>query len=249
MNKELEEKLKYLKLKNLLNNFDRYMEELETSNMSAIGLLDRIIAEEYEYKKDKSLQQRLTSAKMPCRYSIETFPFNDQKHVDKKRLLNRYDSLDYIDKNKSLIFIGNTGSGKTGLATSFLMNAINQGYSGRFVSFFDLMEELYQSKADNSGKVVLSKYSKIDCLCIDDVGRMNLEKSQINLFYNLIQQRYKKKCTLITTHVGLKEWDSFIGDKHLTSAIVDRLIDGGHVIHLKDCKSLRKKPDIDSFIE
>ncbi|MEI6811050.1 MAG: ATP-binding protein [Candidatus Nomurabacteria bacterium] len=243
--KEIKEQLKYLHLANLSGRLDFYLQEAESKKLSHPKFLKQIIKDEYEHRVEKARKARITKAKIPVPYSIDTFPFEKEPHIDRARLLARYDSLDYITGPKSLIFVGAIGSGKTGLATGLLMNALANGYSGKFMIFADLMEELYRSQADESGKVIINKYSKIDCLLIDEVGRMPLEKKQIALFYNLIQQRHKKKCTIITTDLGLKEWDLFIEDKRMAAAIVDRLADGGHIIHLKNCKNLRPPPDID----
>jgi DNA replication protein DnaC len=243
--KKLKEDLKYLRLTNLQDNIETYLREAEEKKPSYLRFLKQIMADEYEHHKEKARKSRVSRARIPIPYGLDTFPFERQSHVDRARLMARHDSLDYITGPKCIIFIGQVGAGKTGLATSFLMNAIAHGYSGKFVTFAGLMEELYKSQADDSGKVVINKYSKVDCLCIDEVGRMPLDKKQVGLFYSLIQQRYKKKCTIITTDLGLKEWDKFIEDKHMAAAIVDRLVDGGHVIHLKNCTTLRGQPDID----
>jgi len=79
-----------------------------------------------------------------------------------------YDSFDYMTKKQNVLWMGKPGCGKTGLATGFLLQAIDRGYRGSFVSFPELVGELYASVADHSQAKVLRKYASYDCLLIED---------------------------------------------------------------------------------
>jgi len=152
-----------------------------------------------------------------------------------------YDSLDYMQNHQNIIWLGVTGCGKTGLATSFLMHAIEQGYSGRYVLFADLIAELYSSVADHSESRVLKKYLSFEILAIDEIGYVEVEPVQVGLFFTLMHQRHKKKPTLITSNLGFAEWGSFLKNDHLTAALIDRLTENSHVINMKGCVTLRPK--------
>jgi len=134
-----------------------------------------------------------------------------------------------------------TGIGKSGLATSFLIHAINQGYSGRYVLFAELLAQFYRSCADHSEAKLLSKYLSYDCLLIDEIGYVEVEAVQVGLFFTLMHKRHRKKPTLITSNLGLSEWGSFLKNAHLTAALIDRLTENSHVINMKQCISLRAK--------
>ena len=139
MNDELKNQLKYLRLTGLMENWDHYIKKTQKNNYSNIRFLKYIIAEEYNAKVEKSRKARLNRAHIPEHLVIETFPFIRQPKLNKKKILNIYDSMGYMSKKRNIIMIGPTGIGKTGLATSFLINAINQGYKGRFINFNDLV--------------------------------------------------------------------------------------------------------------
>ena len=140
-----------------------------------------------------------------------------------------------------MIWIGTTGTGKTGLATAFLIQAINQGCSGRFVLFPELIEMLYQSVADHSQGNVITKFASYDCLLIDEIGYVEVEPVQVGLFFTLMNKRHKKKTTLITSNLGFQQWTSFLKNNPLTAALIDRLTENSHVINMKNCVSLRPK--------
>lgn len=244
VNKTNEEMLKYLKLDVLSMEWLKIIDEAEKKEKSYERFLLEILKKEYIYRVEIARNNRINRAKIPNSFVLETYPFEEQPQLNKKRLLQRYDSLDYLKNHRNLIFVGPSGTGKTGLASSILRQALNNEYSGRFIEFTSLMEELLNSLADQSSKRVIKKYSIYDCLLIDDLSFLELEKAEIGLFYSLIQKRYKSKCTIITTSLGFSKWNEIFDNKQLTDALIGRLSDNGHIINLKKCKSIRGEPDV-----
>ncbi|MBM3841340.1 MAG: hypothetical protein FJ398_26000 [Verrucomicrobia bacterium] len=119
--------------------------------------------------------------------------------------------------------------------------ALDRGHRGYFISFPELVAKLYASLADHSQDKLLRKFSSYDCLVIDEVGYAEVEPTQVGLFFTLMQKRHKTKTTLITSNLGFSEWGSFLKNKHLASALFDRLSATTHVFNMKDCVSLRPK--------
>lgn len=241
MDNELKSKLIFLHLKNLIENWDHYMTVAQKSNFSHTRLLKYIVEEEYKIKKEKSRKARLRRTKLPEHLVIETFPFDKQPKLNKKKIIELYDSFDYMTRKRNLIFIGPTGTGKTGLAISFLIQAINRGFNGRFILFPDLIEMLYKSVADRSEGQVINKMLSYDCLLIDELGYVEVEPVQVGLFFTLMHKRYKEKTTIITSNLGFSQWDSFLKSQHLTAALIDRLTENSYVINMKKCETLRPK--------
>lgn len=241
MDEQLIEMLKYIRLGGLLAHWDRYLAMAREGSFSHVRLLKHIIEEEYKIKKENSRKRKLSQAKIPEAFVMETFPFDRQPNLNRKKILNLYDSSEHLSKNQNVIWIGPTGTGKTGLATAFLIQAINQGKSGRFVGFPELIEMLYQSVADHSQENVLTKFATYECLLIDELGYAEIEPVQVGLFFTLMHRRHKKKTTLITSNLGFQRWGSFLKNDQLTAALIDRLTENSHVINMKDCVSLRSK--------
>lgn len=241
MNKELIETLKYLRLGGLLVHWDEYLKLAAEGRFSQARLLTHVLEEECRIKRENARQLRLKRARIPDPLVIETFPFERQPKLNKKKIMALYDSLGFMHQSQNLLWLGATGCGKAGLATSFLIHAIDQGHSGRYVLFADLIAELYRSVADHSEDKVLKKYLSFDCLQIDEIGYVEVEPVQVGLFFTLMHQRHKKKPTLITSNLGFAEWGSFLKNDHLTAALIDRLTENSHVINMKGCVSLRPK--------
>lgn len=200
-----------------------------------------MLEEEAKLKRANAHERRLKQAQVPERWAMETFPFARQPNLDRKKILSIYDAFAYLAKSQNLIWLGPTGSGKTGLATSFVMQAIDRGHTGRYVLFRDLVAELFASVADHSEDQVLDRYLRYDCLLIDELGYVEVEPVQVGLFFTLMQKRHKRRPTLITSNLGFGDWRSFLKNDHLTAALVDRLTENSHVINMKNCVSLRTK--------
>lgn len=243
MDDDLIQKLKHLRLKGLLSNWDRYLDLAQKGNYSHARLLQHVIDEEYQIKKENSRKMRLQSAGIPEKWVIDTFPFDRQPKLNRKKTLGMYDAFDYMTECRNIIFIGPTGVGKTGLATAFLIHAIDHGYNGRFITFPDLVERLYQSVADHTESKMIKKLIAYDCLLIDELGYVEVEPVQVGLFFTLMHKRHKRKPTLITSNLGFAQWSSFLKNDHLTAALVDRLTESSHVLNMKNCLSLRPKLD------
>ena len=241
MNEELAGKLKYLRLGGLLAGWDEYLKLAAQKRFSHGHLLAHIVEEEYRIKRENARKFRLKRAFIPEPFVIETYPFDRQPNLSKKMIMALYDAFDYMKSSRGIIWLGPTGVGKSGLATSFLVHAINQGYAGRHIPFAELVAELYRSVGDHTEEAVLKRYGAYDCLQIDEIGYVEVEPVQVGLFFTLMQRRHKKKCTLLTSNLGFGEWKSFLKNDHLTAALVDRLTENSYVINMRKCVGLRPK--------
>lgn len=243
MNEELQKILKTLRLWGLLAHWDELLAQAQRGKFSHERLLKHVLEAEYRTRSENSRLLRRKRAHIPEPLEIETFPFARQVRLDRQRIMALYDSFDYMTKQRNVIWLGPTGCGKTGLATGFLLQALDRGYRGCFIPFSELVAELYRSLADHSERQVLRKYAAYDCLLIDEVGYAEVEPAQVGLFFTLMQKRYKTKTTLLTSNLGFGEWDSFLKNSQLTGALLDRLTETSHVFNMKKCRSLRDPLD------
>lgn len=132
------------RLTGLMTNWDRLLAMAQEKDFSHTRFLTYVIEEECRLKMENSRKRRLKRAQIPEELVMETFPFQSQPNLDKKKILSIYDSFDYMTKKQNVIWVGPTGTGKSGLATAFLIKAINCGYSGRFILFPELIDTLYK---------------------------------------------------------------------------------------------------------
>jgi DNA replication protein DnaC len=243
MDDELQKILKYLRLGGLLADWDDLLAEAGRKRFSHERLLRHVLEAEYRVKCEHARLLRRKRAHIPEMLEIETFPFPRQPKLDRKKILSLYDRFEYMTKQQNIVWLGPTGCGKTGLATGFLLQALDRGYRGYFVTFPELVAELYTSLADRSEARVLRKYARYDCLVIDEMGYVEIEPAQVGLFFALMQKRHKTKTTLITSNLGFSEWPTLLKNNQLTGALLSRLMETSRVINMKNCHSLRPKLD------
>jgi DNA replication protein DnaC len=241
MNDETVQALKYLRLGGLLAHWDEYLTLARKQSFSHVRWLEYILAQECQSKRENARRLRLQRARIPDPYVMETFPFDRQPKLNKKKMLSLYEAFDFLAKKQNILWMGPTGCGKTGLATSFLTEAIHRGYTGRFILFPELIAELFRSVADHSEQKVIRRYLTYDCLLIDELDYVEVEPVQVGLFFTLMHKRHRKKPTLITSNTGFSEWPSFLKNDRLTAALIDRLTEDSYVINMKNCVSLRPK--------
>jgi DNA replication protein DnaC len=239
MDDNLAKTLRALRLYGLLAHWDEYLALARKGRFSPVRLLLHVLEEEHKIKQHNARERRLVQARIPERLVMETFPFARQPNLNKKKILSLYDAFDYMEKTLNMIWMGPTGCGKTGLATSFLIQAIQGGYTGRYVLFAELVAELYRSVADHSEEKVLKRYLSYDALLIDEVGYVEVEPVQVGLFFTLMQKRHRTSSTFITSNLGFDDWRSFLKNDQLTAALIDRLTESSYVINMKNCGSLR----------
>jgi DNA replication protein DnaC len=243
MDEELRKIVKSLRLWGLLADWDQFLAEAQRGRFSHERFLKHVLQSEFRGKSERSRLLRRKRAGIPELLEMETFPFDRQPKLDRKRIMSLYDGFDYMTKRQNLVWLGPTGCGKTGLATGFLLQAIDRGSRGYFVVFAELLAELYASVADHSEAKLLRRYAAYDCLLIDEIGYVEVEPAQVGLFFTLMQKRLQTKTTLITSNLGFSDWGSFLKNDHLTGALLDRLTATSHVTNMKNCKSLRTRLD------
>jgi DNA replication protein DnaC len=152
--------------------------------------------------------------------------------------MRTFAEMEFVAKAENIVFIGPTGVGKTGLASSLLLKALQNGYRCRFIRAQDLFDEMYASLADRSTRRLLSYLARLDVLLIDEMGYLNLKPEQTNVFFKLMEERYNRRATIITTNLDYEEWHNFLGNKALVDALLSRLRHQCHTVRV-DGPSLR----------
>jgi DNA replication protein DnaC len=237
MNEELQQLLKNLHLKKILEILEDQLARADKEGLPIQKLLVRLLRAEWEARQQSALAGRIKNARMPEQWTMESFPFKNQTGVS-QRQIRTFAELDFVPKAENIVFIGPTGVGKTGLASSLLLKALQNGYRGLFVKAQDLFDEMYASLADRSSRKLINHLARVDVLVIDEMGYLNLKPEQTNIFFKLMEERHHRRPTIITTNLDYAEWHSFLGNKPLVEALLSRLRERCHTVKI-DGPSLR----------
>jgi len=232
MDGEIKKLLEQLKLNGMKEKLDEIIAAGERAGDPPETLLRNLLQEEWRYRQERSMHNRIKQAKLPWKWSIDTFPFELQPNVSPHQIRSLA-GLGFIERSENIVFIGPPGTGKSGLATGLLREALINGYRGRFYNAQDLIDELYASLADQSTTRLLKRLALYDLLVIDEIGYLNLKPEQVNAFFKLLEMRYNRKSTLITTNLEYDDWYELFGRKTLVDALLDRLRHRCTTIHIK----------------
>lgn len=222
MRNKIQQLLADLRLQGIAQTLDQELDMADKKGTSVCEVIYRLLMEEHKYRQERSLEYRIKSAKMPLDWTLKTFPFEKQPGV-RKHQIQSLAELSFIERAQNIVFIGNPGTGKTGLGIGLLHQALVAGHRGRFYNAQDLLDELYASLADRTTPKLIKKLFNYDLLLIDELGYLTLKPEQINAFFKLMGERYGRKSTIITTNLDYPEWYDLFKRKSLVDALIDRL--------------------------
>ena len=229
----------YLKNQESLSILDEIFDETSRNNMNVIDgsklSTDKIV----EKKRNNVIIHSVKMAGFPRITTLQEFDFSYQPTINESQI-NDFASLRFIEKKENIIFYGNSGVGKTHLATAIGVIAAKNRDSTYFIKCSQLMSDLH--KAHLEGKITekLKKLGSYKLLIIDELGYLPINKEDSKLFFQLIDRRYEKFSTIITTNINFSQWDEIFGDAIIANAIIDRILHHSHVVTIKG-KSYRLK--------
>jgi DNA replication protein DnaC len=211
-----------LNFKGMQRVLDAELDRAERDAAPAAEVVQRLLAEQASFQRERAMVNRVARARLPWQWTIDTFPFARQSGVNKAQIL-ALAGLDFVRRAQNLVLIGATGTGKTGIALAMLRQACVNGWRGRFYNAQTLFDELYASLADRSTTKLLTALSRTQPLVIDELGYLNLKSEQVNAFFRLMDQRYGRVSTILTTNLDYPAWYGLFDNKPLVDALLDRL--------------------------
>jgi len=223
---QIKSHLQTLKLKKILEAIDSEMSWAAQNNPPPSEFLERILAIEAQDMIDRRIERRIREARLPERKLLAEFDFKFQTGVDKAQIMDLA-RLDFVDRKQGLILAGSSGTGKSHIAKALLLLACSKSYRCRYTTGTDMLNDLMAGLADNTMHKRLKQYLSPEILLIDEVGLDKLEQSEARhagLFHKVIDGRYCKGSTLITTNIDFKELGDYLGDPVTTTALIDRMI-------------------------
>ena len=232
------EKLHTLRLPGMLKALE---EQQRTPDIGTLGFEERLgllIDREMTERENRRLGTRLKKAKLRHSCCVEDVNFKASRGLDKTLILSLA-ACTWIARGLNLLICGPTGIGKSYLACALGHKACLEGYSVLYLRLPRLLEELRLAKADGRyGKLMLG-YAKTDLLILDDWGLTPMTDPQRRDLLEILEDRYGKRSTIVTSQLPVAAWHEAIGDPTLADAILDRLVHNAHKIELKG-DSLRK---------
>jgi len=229
MTDDLKQLLKSLRLTRIAEVLDDELARAKTGDTSYQDFLARLLREQWQWRQTQAIEWRIKQARLPEQWTLESFPFQRQPGVN-RREIRTLAELDFVPKSENVVFIGPTGVGKTGLATGIVLKALQNGHRALFIKAQELFDELYASLADRSTRKLVNRLSRIDVLFIDELGYLTIRPEQANVFFKLMEERYTRHPTIITTNLAYDDWYATFANKPMVDALLSRLRHRCHTI-------------------
>lgn len=228
-----------LKFKISSDKLNEIFTSIDKENISIIEGLLKLTELEIAERKISKDNINIKVASFPFFKTIDDFDFNYQPSINESLIRNLI-SGSFIYNKENIIFYGNSGTGKTHLATAIGIASVKNNFSTYFIKAAKLFENLKKAKEQNRLEDRLKQYCKYQVLIIDELGYLPISEDDSKLFFQLVDRRYEKKSTIITTNIPFNNWLAIFKDSRTTAAITDRLLHHSKIITIAG-KSYRLK--------
>ena len=226
---QLVQNLEYLKLKQMPLHLNEVLDFSVNNQLSFIDTLIKLTNYEIDVREQNMTQAMVKVGAFPHRKEVKDFDFTFQPSINQEQILD-FLTLRFIEQKENIVFLGPSGVGKTHLATSIGIAAAKKRTSTYFIKCHDLIQNLKKARLENRLESRLKHYSKYKLLIIDEIGYLPIETEEAKLFFQLIDMRYEKKSTILTTNVNFKAWDEVFQEPKLANAILDRILHHATVV-------------------
>jgi len=235
----MEELLQELRLDGINESLNFRLTEVTENNLSHQDFLRLILEDESLYRKNRKSIRLKKRARFNDQSLLEDFEADVTRGVT-KTLIQRLSSLNFIEKKENLIFTGGTGAGKSYLAQAIGHRACIEGIEVFYVSVNKLFKEIELNEVAGKYLSFLQRIKKAQVLILDDFGLRNYSHDEASKLYDILEDRYHKGSTIVTSQVKPKGWKTLFEDEVIAEAIVDRICSCALEINLKG-ESFRKK--------
>jgi len=232
---KIRQHLKTLKLPGIQRVLEKELACAAQKALPPTELLERLLAIEANALIERRVERKIRESRLPERKLLSDFDFTFQSGLDKAQVLE-IAKMDFVERKQGLVIAGNSGTGKSHIAKALLLIGCSQTYRCRYTTAAGMLADLMASRADQSFHRKLRQYTAPDILLIDEVGFDRLEQQDTknaSLFFKVIDGRYCKGSTLLTTNIDFKDLGDYLGDPVVTTAIVDRMVHHSIILNIE----------------
>ena len=225
----IRQQCKVLRMPTIAAQCAQLAEEAVRERKSHLGYLEALLAAELEDRERRLIERRIRDAHLPRIKTLEEFEFARNPKVSAQEIHELAEG-GYIARAEPVIFIGESGTGKTHLLSGLAVAACRQKRRVRFATATALINELVEAKHQLQLGRALARWARYDLIALDEVGYVPLAEVGAEFLFQVIAERAEKTAVLVTTNLPFAEWTQVIPNPRLCKALLDRITDRAHII-------------------
>ncbi len=218
-----------LRLPTLRERYAEIADAAGREQLSYRAFLSELLLAECEDRQQRRVTRRVHEAGFPRPKSLADFDFTANPAIN-PATINTLAGCGWVTKGQSLCLIGDSGTGKTHLLIGLGTAAAHAGHKVRYVLTAKLVNELVEAADERQLSRTIARYSRIDLLCLDELGYLGLDKRGAELLFQVLTEREEQNAVAIASNDSFSGWTQTFTDPRLCAAIVDRLTFGGNII-------------------
>jgi len=233
------EKLTAMRLLGMVDALKAQEQDPAARELSFLERLGLLVDQQWTWRENQALARRLHAAKLKgaC---VEEIDYRASRGLDKSVLRALAQNSAWAAQHENIFVLGPTGVGKSFIACALAQKACRDGYSALYTRAVALFRDLTLARADGSLRSLLVRLSRIDVLVIDDWAMAPLAETERRDFWEICEDRYQTRSTILTSQLPVARWHEQIGDPTSADGILDRLVHNAHRIEMRG-ESMRKK--------
>lgn len=227
----LETYLKKLKLAQSSKIYESMAREAEENNLSYEEYLLGVLEQEVSQRENNRIQRGIRQASFPIIKTLESFDFKAIPSLNKPKVLKLMKG-EYIQKKENIILVGNSGVGKTHIATALGYEACRQGLRVKFYTAAGLINELVAAQQEYRLNKIEKQLTAPHLVILDELGYIPFNKAGAELLFQFCSSRYERGSLIITTNLEFPKWTEIMADEQMTAALLDRITHNAHILNI-----------------
>jgi len=204
-------------------------EEAVKQKQGHVTYLEALLGAEVEERQRNAVARRIQEAKFPKVKTLEDFHFEEAPHLPAAQIRKLAEG-GYLSRSEPIILLGDTGTGKTHIATGLAVEACRQRKRVRFTTTAELVNELIEAKNQSELNRITNRWLRYELIVIDEMAYVAMPESAVELLFQVISGRAERAAVIVTTNVPFSEWNTMFPNARLCKAMLDRLTDQAHII-------------------
>ncbi len=225
----LEHYLKTLKLPSIMREHRKIAAVCQAEGADYSTYLLRLIEQEIHDREQRAAERRLKSARFPVVKTLDSFRFEAQPSINQP-LVRELAHGEFIKERENVLLIGNSGTGKTHMATALAFAACQMGFKIRFFGVTGLVTQLLERREERQLERFFKQLDRLDLLVLDELGYVPFSKMGAELLFEVVSRAYERTSLIVTTNLPFESWTEVLGSQRLTGALLDRLTHRVHIL-------------------